>query len=327
MNSQGSQFDVLTVGHPLVDVITRASDEWIETEGLHKGARRLVSSDQATDLYARMGPGEETSGGCAASTAAGVVACGASAAFMGTVGTDQLGDIFVHDIRASGVTSFVERVEAPPTGRCLILVTPDGERTMNTCIGAGTHTSLDSVWRPGGPTAKVVYAEAYLMDNGHDLAVWDDAADRIHTGGGRLALSLSDHFCVERHRDALLGLFSRRKVDVCIGNEHEVRALFGLDSMDDAGRLLADSCEIVAVTMGERGARVHGNGHVLDHRAEAVEVSDTTGAGDLYSAGFLAGLAMGYDLDRAGRLAIRCAGEVVTRVGARLPVGLKVTVS
>lgn len=325
MSVSQPQLDVLTVGHPLVDVIAKTTEEWLRAEGLVKGARRMITAGEAVELYGRMGPAQETSGGCAASTATGAVACGVTAAFAGAVGDDQLGEIFTHDIQAAGVVSHMKKVD-DATGRCLILVTPDGDRTMNTCLASGLQTDLEMVAATPGTTAKLTYTEAYMLDNGFPWSGWVEAANRLHAAGGQFALSLSDEHCVARHRDELMQLLAG-SVDVCIGNEHEARALFQTDDLDACVAQLAELCDVVAITLGGAGAIVAGPGETVRHEAEKVDVVDTTGAGDLYSSGFLAGLALGYDLERAGRLAIRTAAEAVSRIGARLPVGLKVSVS
>lgn len=310
--------DVLAIGHAMVDVVAGVDDEFLHAEGLDKGAMHLVDADRAHSLYQRMGPGTETSGGSAANTAAGVAACGGSSAFAGTVASDQLGEIFAHDIRAAGVRYRTRPIDSKSgTGRCMVLVSPDGERTMNTYIGVGDLVSMATVDPSWLQAAAITYVEGYLLDDSHPPGTWIEAVREIHAAGRRFSVTLSDPFCVERHREKFLELIET-SVDICFGNEEELCALFEVSDLDAALEMGAKRCEVVAVTLGARGSVIAAEGRRVEIPAVSTNVVDTTGAGDLYAAGVLAGLARGWDIERSGRMGSRAASAVISRLGARV---------
>lgn len=312
------RIDVLALGHALVDVIAGASEELLEAEGLDKGSMRLIDAERAETLYNRMGPGSEASGGSAANTATGVVVSGGTAAFIGTVANDQLGQIFTHDMSSSGVLYRTPPAkDVPPTGRCMVLVTPDGERTMNTYLGAAAvvgpaYEDVELI-----AAARILYIEGYLLDTEYTVDDLVQLAKTVHANGGKVAFTLSDLFLVERHRPAFLSLLDG-SIDICFGNDEEARALFETDSLDDALAQLASKAEVVAITKGAHGSvLVQGNTRV-EIEARKVNIVDTTGAGDLYAAGVLAGLAHGWELGRCGRMGSAAAGAVISQMGARV---------
>jgi sugar/nucleoside kinase (ribokinase family) len=309
--------DVLAIGHALVDVLAGADDEFLQAEGLHKGTMQLVDEDRAAELYGKMGPGSETSGGSAANTATGVLACGGTAAFIGVVADDQLGEIFSHDIRSSGVLFRCSPLaDVGATGRSMIMVTPDGERTMNTNLGVAGKLSGDHLDAELLEAARITFVEGYLFDNDHPADLWTGAMKTVHAAGNRFAITLSDPFCVDRHRQLLLEVLEG--ADICFGNEEEVCSLFQVDDLDVAIDRIAERCEVAAITRGEKGSILVAGSERVVVAAEPTSVVDTTGAGDLYAAGVLAGLARGWDLSRCGRLGSRAAAAVVSRMGARL---------
>ncbi len=309
--------DVLTVGNALVDVQARAEDSFINAEGLVKGSMQLIDDDRSRDLYQNMGPASESSGGSAANTATGVVVCGGTAAFIGTVAYDQLGEIFTHDIRAAGVSYKTPPVAGAVTGRSLILVTPDGERTMNTSIGAASRVAIGKIDEKLLRAARVTYIEGFLLDVTPSVTDWQRCADIIHDAGNLYALTLADSFCVQRHRDLFMELLDG-PVDVCFGNEDELKMLYESSDLDECLERISKQCKYVAITRGARGSVVCCDGEWMKIAAEQVEVVDTTGAGDLYAAGFLFGLAQGWDVALSGHLATHAAGAVVSQMGARL---------
>lgn len=312
------RFDVLGIGNAIVDVLTRADDAFLEGEGLDKGVMTLIDSHRAESLYGAMGPAQEISGGSAANTLVGVAQFGSDAAFIGLVRNDQLGGIFRHDIRASGVSfDTPAALEGPPTARCLIFVTPDAERTMNTFLGASVHMSPDLVDEALVAAAKVTYLEGYLWDAEPAKQAYLKAAKAAHAAGREVALSLSDPFCVERHRASFLELVASH-VDILFANEAELMSLYEVESFDEALQRVRGHCKIAALTRSEKGAVILSKDelHVID--AVPVEkVVDTTGAGDLFAAGFLHGYTKGLGLDLCGRLGALAAAEVISHYGAR----------
>ncbi|HEY5071636.1 MAG TPA: adenosine kinase [Caulobacteraceae bacterium] len=317
-------YDVVAIGNAIVDVIAPASERFLQAEGLAKGAMTLIDESRAHALYARMAPGVEASGGSAANTAAGVASLGGRAAFLGKIADDQLGEVFAHDMRAIGVEfRGGALVGGPSTGRCLANVTPDGERTMCTYLGAAVelgHDDIDSAVVEGGA---VLYLEGYLFDPPEARRAFARAAGLARGAGRSIALSLSDAFVVDRHRETLLG-FIRGQVDVVFANEAELLSLFRTSDFSVAARSAADLARIVAVTRGENGSVIIADGEQLAVGALAVDrVADTTGAGDQYAAGFLHALANGKSLDVCGRLASLAAAEVISHYGPRPQVCLR----
>ena len=310
--------DVVGVGNAIVDVIATVPDSFIADHGLVKGAMTLVSAERSAQLYEAMPPGVAASGGSAANTVAGIASFGGRAAFIGKVRDDQLGEVFIHDIRATGVSFDVPPApDGPPTARCLVQVTPDAERTMNTCLGTSALLGPPDVDTDLVASAGITYCEGYLWD----VQVAKDAirvAMAAAADAGRtVALALSDSFCVERHRDEWLDLIEDC-VDVVFANEAEVCALHSTDDLGAARVRTAGMARTVAITRGARGSVV-AQGLELEvvPAVKVPEVVDATGAGDLYAAGFLWGLSLGASLARCAELASLAAAEVVSHVGAR----------
>jgi sugar/nucleoside kinase (ribokinase family) len=309
--------DVVALGNALVDILSHEHDDLITRLGSEKGTMHMVDAARADEVYAAMGPAREVSGGSAANTATGIASFGGAAAYIGRVADDTFGSVFAHDLRGAGV-----RFDAPlasngqPTGRCLVLVTPDAQRTMFTFLGAATELDPNYVDESLISDARVTFLEGYLWDQPPAKDAIRRAASIAHAAGGRVALTLSDPFCVERHRDEFRHLIEQ-EIDIVFGNEEELRSLYQVDSFDDALQHVRGHCEIAALTRGARGSVVVGGDevHVID--AVPVQVVDTTGAGDLYAAGFLYGITHGHDLATAGRLASLAAGEVISHLGAR----------
>ncbi len=310
--------DVVALGNAIVDVIGQADDAFLARQGLHKGAMRLVDADEAERLYRSMGPGVEASGGSAANTVAGVASFGGRVGYVGKVRDDHLGAVFRRDIRASGVAFDVPAaVDGPSTARCLILVTPDAQRTMNTFLGIAAHLRADDVDPALIARASVTYCEGYLWDVAVAKEAIRFAMDAAHAAGRTVALALSDGFCVERHRAEFLDLAENR-VDILFANEVEICSLYEVATFDEALQRVRRHCELAFLTRGEAGSVVVAGDevHVID-RHPAAQVLDTTGAGDLYAAGVLHGLTSGCDPATAGRLGSLAAAEVIGHVGAR----------
>jgi sugar/nucleoside kinase (ribokinase family) len=310
-------FDVVGIGNALVDVIAHVDDAFLKTHDLVKGAMTLIDAGRADDLYARMPPAVEVSGGSAGNTIAGVASLGGRSAYIGKVCDDQLGRVYRHDIRAAGVTFDVAAAEAGSTGRCLIAVTPDAQRTMQTYLGAGSDLGPEDVDPRLIANASVTYLEGYLWDPPRAKEAFLKAARIAHEAGRRVSLTLSDPFCVERHREEFLDLVQGH-VDVLFANEVEICSLYQTQTFDEALQQVRGHCEIAALTRSEQGAVIVADGevHVID--AEPVpRVVDTTGAGDLYAAGFLYGLTHGLDIAACGRIGGIAAAEVISHFGAR----------
>jgi sugar/nucleoside kinase (ribokinase family) len=316
--------DVVGIGNALVDVITHEDDAFLAAQDLAKGAMTLIDTKQAVALYAAMGSGLEMSGGSAANTMTGIASFGGTAGYIGKVAGDQLGEVFGHDLRAVGV-AFANRPAdlGVPTGRCLIVVTPDAQRTMNTYLGVSALLGPGDVDPELVARARVVYLEGYLWDRPEAKEAYRKAAAIAHEHGGKVSLTLSDSFCVERHRADFYDLVERQ-VDILFANEEEVCALYQLDDFDDALQAVRGQCEVAAITRGKAGSVVVSGEalHLID--AHPVEhVLDTTGAGDLYAAGFLFGYTHALPLADCGRLGSLAAAEVIAHVGARPLVELR----
>ena len=315
---EGAPLDVLTMGHALIDVMAESDDGLLQQLGLAKGTMALIDEVRAEEIYAAMGPGVEVSGGSAANTAAGVASLGGRAGYLGLVRDDLLGRVYTHDIRAAGVAFDVApAVAGPGTGRCLILVTPDGERTMNTFLGASSdlghlHVDPDLVGR-----AAVLYLESYLWDSATGREAYRHAIATARAAGRQVALSLSDPFCVERHRDTLRGLIDG-EVDILFGNEAEITSLFEVPDVDEGIARLQATGKVAAVTLGAAGSVVVAGSQVAAVAVQPVDrVVDTTGAGDLYAAGFLVGMARGLGWAQCGQLGGLAAAEIISHFGAR----------
>jgi sugar/nucleoside kinase (ribokinase family) len=323
MPDAAPSLDVLTVGNAIVDVLATADEATIDRFGLDKGSMRLCSEDEAAAIYEAMGPAVEISGGSAANTAVGVASLGGRAAFIGKVRDDQLGDVFAHDIRAAGVAfSSTPATSGPPTGRCLVLITGDAQRTMNTFLGTAGLLSSDDVDEALIASAAVTYVEGYLWDLPSTKEAIQLAADVAHDAGRRVAFSLSDSFCVDRNRSEFRTLISS-SVDILFGNEDEVRSLYEVGDVHEVIQLIGEHVSLAAITLGAKGS-ILVSGDRVEHVDAAMvsDVMDTTGAGDLYAAGVLYGLAAGHDLVVAGQLGSLAAAEIISHVAPRPEVSL-----
>lgn len=315
--------DVLTIGNALVDVLSHETDEFLEAHGLVKGSMTLIDTARADQLYAAMGPGIEASGGSAANTISGIASFGGKAAYIGRVFDDQLGTVFAHDMRSSGVVfRSAPAVEGPPTGRCLIVVTPDAQRTMNTYLGSSEFFGPEHVDSELIAAAQVTFLEGYLFDRPEAKEAYWKASEVAHDAGRRVALTLSDTFCVERHREAWRDLVANQ-VDILFANEHEALALYEVDSFEEALAAARADVEIAAVTRGPAGSVVARGDDLVDVEAHPVEVVDTTGAGDLYAAGFLFGFTHDRTLAECGQLGSIAASAVLGHLGPRPGVSLR----
>jgi sugar/nucleoside kinase (ribokinase family) len=319
-----SQYDVLGIGNAIVDVIARTEDDFLLKHGMHKGAMALIDEARAEAIYGAMGPAIEISGGSGANTIAGAASFGARAAFVGKVKDDQLGKAFMHDIRATGVAfSTPPAADGPSTARCYVLVTPDGERTMNTFLGAAQNLTPADIDEALIASAGIIYLEGYLWDPPQAKEAFRKAATIAHGAGRKVALTLSDAFCVGRYRDEFLHLMRSGAVDLIFANENELKSLY--ETHFDAGvAALRQDVKLAVVTRSEKGCVV-----VSDAGAEAVPAApilklvDATGAGDLFAAGFLVGLTRGKDHRTSARLGALAAAEVIQHLGARPGVSLK----
>lgn len=314
-----TQYDVLTVGNAIVDIISRCEDGFLADNAIVKGAMNLIDGERAETLYALMGPAVEASGGSAANTAAGVANFGGRAAYFGKVAEDALGEIFRHDIRAQGVHYGVAPLEdGPPTARCMIFVTPDGERSMNTHLGACVEFGPEDVDPAVVAASRVTYFEGYLWDPPRAKDAILECARIAHANGREVSMTLSDSFCVDRYRAEFLDLMRSGTIDIVFANKQEALALYETADFDAALDALASDCRLAAVTMSEEGAVILSGGERVRVDAFPVEkVVDTTGAGDLFAAGFLFGYTQGRTLAESGRLGCLAASIVISQIGPR----------
>jgi fructokinase len=324
MDPMEKTYDVVGIGNAIVDVLVQANDDLIDNFELTKGTMALVDEAQAERLYASVGPGLETSGGSAANTLAGVAQLGGRAGFIGRVRNDQLGGIFTHDIRSVGARfDTPAATEGPSTARCLILVTPDAQRTMCTYLGASVGLDPADLDLDMVAQAKVLYLEGYLWDSDEAKAAFITAAEVARAHGGEVALSLSDAFCVERHRESFQELVDGH-VDILFANEMEITALYKVNSFEEAADQVRGRCKLAALTRSEQGSVVlNGAGTHSVAPFQLGPLLDTTGAGDLYAAGFLHAYTQGQSVDECGRIGSLCAGQVVTQLGPRPQGSLK----
>jgi sugar/nucleoside kinase (ribokinase family) len=322
--------DVLCIGNAIVDVIAATDDDFLVRESLAKGSMRLIDAEEATRLYGRMGPGREISGGSAGNTAAGVAMLGGRAGFVGQVADDQLGEVYRHDIRSVGVeftTPLRPHAEAP-TARCLVLVTPDAQRTMNTFLGAAQNLSREALDEAQLKRAKILYLEGYLWDPEIPRAAMERAIAIVREAGGAVAFTLSDSFCIERHRDSFNALIDSGRLDILFANEAEIVSLTGEAGFDAAVAATAPRVPLLVVTRSGKGAVAVEGGERVDVPAEPVaEIVDTTGAGDLFAAGFLTGRAQGRSNPVNLRMGAIAAAEVISHYGARPEADLKALVN
>jgi sugar/nucleoside kinase (ribokinase family) len=313
-----SAFDVLGIGNAIVDVISRADEAFLGQHGLVKGSMMLIDEARAETLYAAMGPGIEVSGGSCGNTMAGIASFGGKGAYIGKVRDDQLGAVFGHDLKATGVSFETERANAgPATARCLILVTPDAQRTMNTYLGACTGLGPADIDTGRVGAAQVTYVEGYLWDAPAAKQAVLKAFDAAHAAGRLVSITLSDSFCVDRYRDEFRDLL-RNKVDILFGNETEIKSLYQVETFEAAMAAARQEAKIAVLTRSERGSVVLKGAETWPVPAAPVaKVVDTTGAGDLYAAGFLFGYTHGKPLAECARLGGLAAAEIISHVGAR----------
>lgn len=322
-----TKYGVVAVGNALVDVISQVSDEFLAEQkskhGMEKGAMTLVDEVRAVDLYTQMQESLETSGGSAANTMAGFASFGGKGAFIGKVADDDLGKTYQNDIRSIGVVCKTQPlVLGASTGRCMVLVTPDAHRTMNTFLGASVELSPIDIDKDIIASSKITYLEGYLFDRPQAKEAFITAAEHAHEAGHKIALTLSDPFCVDRHRHDFLQLVENH-VDILFANEDEIKSLFMQEDFDDAISAISKHVEIAAITRSEKGAVIISDGQHIKIDAAAVDnVVDTTGAGDQFAAGFLYGLTEGKPLEECGKLGSIAAGEVISHIGPRPEVKL-----
>ncbi len=312
------EFDVTGIGNAIVDVLAQVPDDFLTSESLPKGGMQLIDAQRAHELYLKMPSGVECSGGSAGNTMAGIASLGGSGNYVGKVAKDPLGDVFAEDMKSGGLTfETTASTSGTPTARCLVLVTDDAQRTMNTYLGACVELSADDIDEAKIKASKVTYMEGYLWDPPGAKAAFLKAARIAHEAGRKVSLSLSDTFCVDRHRAEFLDLVENH-VDILFANEAEIMALYEVDTFEAAVAAVKGKCELAALTRSEKGSMVvtaDGNHEV---GADAVEtVLDTTGAGDLYAAGFLYGYTQGKAPAECARLGSICAAEVISHYGAR----------
>lgn len=319
-----NRYDVLGIGNAIVDVLTHVDDDFLKNKKLDKSAMMLVSAEEAAKVYEDLGQCIECSGGSAANTIAGLASMGSKTSFIGKVKEDQLGGVFQHDIRALG-THFDTPVlnDGPPTAHCLVLVTPDAERTMCTYLGACVELTENDIDQETVSQSKVTYLEGYLWDPDEAKNAFRKAIKIAHDKGNKVALSLSDSFCVERHHQEFVDLV-KNDVDILFANEDEIKKLYNIDNVNEAARQLQQDCDIGAITCGAQGCIITNSdeiGHVQGRKIG--KLVDTTGAGDLFAAGFLHALSNGRSIGECGALGNLVASEVVTHMGARPDIDLK----
>lgn len=321
--------DVIAIGNAIVDVMAPCADERIDQLGLLKGGMTLIDTARAHELYDAMGPAREISGGSAANTLAGLAALGARCAFIGQVADDQLGEVFAHDIRAAGIAfNTPVRSDDPPTARCLIFVTPDGQRTMNTFLGASQFLPPAALDEAAIANAKVLYLEGYLWDPEEPRAAMRRAIAAARQAGRKVAFTLSDAFVIERHGADFRAMIETGEIDILFANHIELAALTGADDFHAGIAALRDKVPLVVVTRSADGAVAAAGSELVEVPAEPIaQVVDTTGAGDLFAAGFLFGHVRGRPLAECLRLGAICAAEIISHYGARPEADLKQLVS
>lgn len=313
------KYQVVGIGNAMVDVLSHVDDGFLTEHGITKGIMQLIDTDRAADLYRVMGPSQEVSGGSAANTIAGIAALGGRTAYVGKVKDDPLGAAFADGIRAEGAdfeTPLANAHTAAETGRCMVLVTADGERTLNTYLGVSEHLEPADIDPVVMADTDWIYLEGYRFDGPDSHEAFAKAIAACKASGGRVSLTLSDPFCVERHRDAFRDLI-RDHVDLLFCNVHEIQAMYQTDDVPDAMKQAATEVEIVACTASEHGAYVLCDGETAHAQAIPTDIVDATGAGDLFASGFLYGLTNGYDILTCGQMGCVAAAEVISHIGAR----------
>jgi len=320
-----AKYDVLGIGNAIFDVLVQTDEKFLADHGMTKGGMSLIDEARATSIYRDMGPATEMSGGSAANTIVGIANFGARAAYVGKVKDDQIGRLYSHDIRAAGVAfETAPAAGGPATGCSYILVTPDGERTMNTYLGAAQDLMPDDIDAAQIAASRIVYLEGYLWDPKNAKEAFVKAASIAHGAGRQVALTLSDSFCVDRYRDEFLDLMRKGTVDLIFANESELHSLYQTADFDTALKQLREDTKLGVVTRSERGCVVVSKQGVVAAPAYPIDkLVDTTGAGDLFAAGFLFGLVRNAGHENAGRLGALAAAEVIQHIGARPQVSLK----
>lgn len=321
------EYGLITIGNALVDVLAKTTDEYIVEQdkkaGMKKSSMNLIDTERALDLYDDMVDPVEMSGGSAGNTMACFTSFGGKGAYIGKVANDALGDTFKHSLQDMGVHyDTYPLTEGPSTGRCMILVTPDGERTMNTYLGAAVELTPDDIDPDFIAKAKITYLEGYLFDPPHAMEAFIKAAEEAHKAGRFVSLTLSDPFCVDRHREAFKDLVAHH-VDILFANEEEIKSLYEVDDVEAAIEIVKNECAISCITRSEKGSIIINSGKRYDIKAEKVaKVVDSTGAGDAYAAGFLYGYIEGMEMEECGRLGSIAAAEVISQMGPRPSVSL-----
>jgi sugar/nucleoside kinase (ribokinase family) len=315
------QYGLVAIGNAIIDILSPTTEEFITSQipyGMNRGAMSLISSQRAAELYNLMGPATEMSGGSAGNTMAVYASLGGTGAFIGKVADDEFGTVYRHDMRSIGIDFDTPPLkDGPPTAQCLILVTPDAQRTMNTFLGASTRIASDDVDESLIASSAITYLEGYLFDDPVAKAAFFKAATLVKKHGRRLALTLSDPFCVHRHREDFLKLIEDH-VDILFANEEELKGLYDVLTVEDAFDRVRSSCSIAAITLGAKGSiLISGNETISVAAIPPVQLVDTTGAGDAYAAGVLFGLSEGKSLAEAGRIGSFAASEVISHMGPR----------
>ena len=320
-----AKYDVLGIGNAIFDVLVQTDEAFLARHGMTRGGMALIDEARALAIYGDMGPATEMSGGSAANTIVGVANLGARAAYVGKVRDDQIGRLYTHDIRAAGVTFETKAAaDGPATGCSYILVTPDGERTMNTYLGAAQDLTPADIDEAQVAASGIIYLEGYLWDPKSAKDAFVKAATIAHGAGRQVALTLSDSFCVDRYRDEFLDLMRKRTVDLIFANEAELHSLYQTSDFDTALKQLREDTKLGIVTRSEKGCVVASKDGVVAVPAFPIEkMVDTTGAGDLFAAGFLFGLVREAGYEAAGRLGALAAAEVIQHIGARPQVSLR----
>jgi sugar/nucleoside kinase (ribokinase family) len=322
-------YDVVGIGNALVDVIAHCEDSLLDKMGVERGIMTLIDTGRARELYDAMGPGREVSGGSAANTVAGLAALGAKTAYVGKVKDDQLGNIFAHDLRAQGAdydTPRAPKEHEADTGRCLVLVSPDGERSMSTYLGVSEFLSPADVDELQIARANWIFLEGYRFDGPDSHAAFAKAIGAVKRAGGKVAVTLSDPFCVERHRDAFRTMV-REGTDLLVANEHELKSLYQTGDLETAMKLAEAEIPVTACTVGARGVHILAGGARVHADAVGTRVVDVTGAGDLFAAGFMWGMISGRDWLTAARMGNIAAAEIISHLGARPEADLKTLVA
>jgi len=319
------KYQVIGIGNAMVDILSSTDDAFLATAGIQKGIMQLIEMDRAVALYAMIGPAKEISGGSAANTIAGIAQLGGRTAYVGKVKDDQLGAIFAHDLRAQGAdydTVLAPAGETQETGRCIVLVTPDGERSMNTYLGVTEFLKPADILEDQMADTDWIYLEGYRFDGDQSHAAFARAINACRSAGGKVSLTLSDPFCVERHREAFRAMI-RSDVDLLFCNRAELLSMYQSDDFDTALALAAAEIGIVACTDAENGAHILSKGQRWHAPAVPVDIVDATGAGDLFAGAFLWGLTHGHNLETCGKMGCVAASEVIGHLGARSEADLK----